>query len=97
MTVRVQSVIDAARRLSLAEQLELIQAIFQSWQRRFQPSAAGGELLAVSEGIPAYVKRTPPVTDLAELAADFWPEDESADEINAFVAQQRAEDRAREL
>ncbi|MCG8349191.1 MAG: hypothetical protein MI924_15595 [Chloroflexales bacterium] len=44
-----------------------------------------------------YVKRTPPVTDLVQLAADFWPEDESAAEINAYIAQQRREGRMRDL
>ena len=34
-----------------------------------------------------------PVTDLADLAADFWPEDETADDINTFIARQRASDR----
>ena len=29
------------------------------------------------------------LSNLRELAVDFWPNDESADEINAFVAAQR--------
>jgi hypothetical protein len=39
------------------------------------------------------VRRATPVTDLAELGADFWPEDETADDINDFIARQRAADR----
>jgi len=35
--------------------------------------------------------------DLAELAADFWPVDESADDINSFIAEQRAADRTADL
>ena len=37
-------------------------------------------------------QQTPPVSDLSTLRADFWPEDESADDFIAFVEQQRRED-----
>lgn len=37
-------------------------------------------------------QQTQPVSDLSTLQADFWPEDESADDIIAFVEQQRRED-----
>jgi len=43
--------------------------------------------------IPASVRRSQPVTSLDQLAAEFWPEDESADDINNFIAQQRTADR----
>ena len=38
-------------------------------------------------------QQVPIFTDINEYAADFWPEDESADDINAFVAEQRRIDR----
>ena len=89
MTVNVERVFQAAQHLSPAEQLELIQVISQSlWRKVSQID---------TEAIPASVKRTDPITNLAQLVADFWPEDETADEINAYVAQQRAEDRVRDL
>lgn len=34
----------------------------------------------------------PPVSDISDLAPDFWPEDESADDIIDYVYQQRKED-----
>jgi hypothetical protein len=43
--------------------------------------------------IPPSVRRTAPATDLTTRAANFWPEDETADDINTFVARQRAADR----
>jgi hypothetical protein len=89
MTASVERVLRAAQHLSPVEQLELIQAISQSLRRRYEQTEAGA--------IPHDVKRTAPVTDLAQLAADFWPEDESADDINAYIAQQRREDRMRDL
>lgn len=37
-------------------------------------------------------QQTQSVSDLSTLKADFWPEDESADDVIAFVEQQRRED-----
>ncbi len=85
----VQRVFRAAQRLSPAEQLELIQAISHALQLRYRQEEATGS-------IPSYIKRTPPVTDIAQLAADFWPEDETADDINAYIVRQRREDLMRE-
>jgi hypothetical protein len=89
MTTSVERVFQAVQQLSPAEQLELIQAISQSLRRQYQQTDA--------DAIPESVKRTAPITDLAQLAADFWPEDESADDINTYIAQQRREDRMRDL
>ena len=50
-------------------------------------------MTASSDAIPAEVKRTRPITDLTQLAAHFWPDDESGDDIIAFVEQQRLIDR----
>jgi predicted DNA-binding protein len=38
----------------------------------------------------------PVVTDVRALATGFWPEDESADDINSYLAQQRTRDRLRD-
>jgi hypothetical protein len=86
----IQGVLDAAQELSPVEQLQLIQALSQALQRRY-------EQLSPMDTIPATVKRSQPITDLNQLAADFWPEDESADDINAFISQQRAADRMSDL
>jgi len=88
MTASVKRVLQAAQHLSPAEQLELIQAISQSLLRQYRQTQ--------SDAIPQHVRRTSPITDLAQLAADFWPEDESADDINNYIAQQRREDRTRD-
>ncbi|PDW04838.1 hypothetical protein [Candidatus Viridilinea mediisalina] len=80
----VDEVRTAALQLSRGDQLQLIQELLRGMQDSYQQS--GG-------AIPSTVRRTPPITDLADLAADFWPEDESADAINAFIAQERSADR----
>lgn len=86
----IESVLDEAQTLSPVEQLQLIQALSQTLQRRYEQRAS-------IDTIPASVKRSQPITDLNQLAANFWPEDESADDINAFIAQQRAADRMSDL
>jgi hypothetical protein len=89
MTTTVERVFQAVQHLSPAEQLELIQVISESLRLRYQQTEG--------DAIPTSVKRTAPVADLTQLAADFWPEDETADDINAYVAQQRRDDRMRDL
>ena len=80
------SVVAAAQRLSPAEQFEVIQALTRVLQQRYNRS----DVVAVDTSptilLPASVRRTPPVTSLAAFAADFWPEDETADDINNFIA-----------
>jgi len=85
----MQEVLNEAHQLSPVEQLQLIQALSQVLQQRYEQTSA--------DTIPASVKRTAPVTNLDQLGADFWPDDESADDINTFVAQQRAADRLSDL
>jgi uncharacterized protein (DUF2384 family) len=89
MTASVERVLQAVLHLSPEEQLELIRAISQSLLRQYRHTEI--------DAIPPHIQRTAPVTDLAQLAADFWPEDESADDINTYIAQQRREDRTRDL
>lgn len=91
MTSAVQAVLDAATELSPTEQLELIQGMVEGLHHRLtQPITTDFKVAPGEIGIPASVRRTPPVNDLARLAADFWPEDETADDINAFISKQRA-------
>lgn len=91
MTSIVQTLLDTVEELSSVEQLQLIQAISHSLQDRYLASSDVDKTSAAPmDTIPANVKRSRPVQDLAHLAADFWPEDESADDINTFIARQRA-------
>lgn len=89
MTTSVERVFRTVQNLSPAEQLELIQVISQSLRQHYQQMA--------SDNIPENVRRAAPIADLEQLAADFWPEDESADDVNAYIAQQRSNDRLKDL
>jgi hypothetical protein len=93
MTTRVQTLIDAAQKLSLLEQLELISTISQSIHRNYQqtqPTVDFWEPKTLEQHVQAQLTR--PVTDIADLVADFWPEEESADDFIAYIYQQRRED-----
>jgi hypothetical protein len=89
--INVQSVVNAARKLSPIEQLEVIQALSEALQQFVAKSPAFTD--TTTSHLPDYVRRAPPITNLEFLAADFWPEDESADDINAFVRKQRLSER----
>ena len=84
MMTTIEEVREAARRLPPVEQFQLIRELLRGLEQGYQMPG---------DAIPAVLRRTAPVRDLAELAADFWPEDETADDINDFVARQRADDR----
>ncbi len=49
-----------------------------------------------TNAIPAGVRRTLPLQQISQLKAEFWPEDETADNINNYLEQQRKEDLLRE-
>ena len=97
-TTTVRAVVAAAQQLSPTEQLEVIQALTRVLQERYlnasAPSAVSDESIII---LPVTVQRAPLVTDLRNFAADFWPTDETADDINNYVAQQRAADRLHDL
>ena len=94
MTAQLQHVLMDARALSAREKLELLQAITQDLQQTYDLSEAAVQFwkprsLAEITALQA----TPVVTNLDDLAADFWPEDETADDINDYIAAQRRADR----
>lgn len=98
-TTPVQAVVAAAQRLSPTEQFEVIQALTRVLQKRYVRSNADTAPVNTRStmSLPPHIRRTPPVTNPANFAADFWPEDETADEVNDFVAEQRPADRMRDI
>ena len=92
--MQVSQVIDAARALSPPEQLEVVQAISQSLAHEC-PHALRSAAFWESRSIEdiAGEQQTPVVDSIEALAADFWPEEESADDLLDFIAAQRRTDR----
>jgi hypothetical protein len=98
MTENLKTVINTIAQLTPDEQFELIATVSLSLQKRFQPRQfyASIQEFAPSNFSPAGIKRTPPIQNLSQLKADFWPEDETADDVNNYLEQQREEDLLRE-
>jgi hypothetical protein len=91
MNTALQSVIDSAKQLSPVEQLELLKIISHALQLKHFFKVAAWQVKNFEEILQT--SPTKPVHTLAELAADFWPAEESADDIIEYLYQQRREDR----
>jgi hypothetical protein len=92
MSSKVQDVLEEARQLPPHEQLVLLRALSESLQSQY-PEVASQLQSGKLDKIPSSVVRTKPVVDLDEYVADFWPEDESIDELKSYIHDQRAADR----
>jgi len=98
MTQELQTLIEKARKMSPSEQFELIAALSESLSHipypKSSPVADFEKSLTIEDIIQS--QKTKPVTDIANLAADFWPDEESADDIITYIYQQRREDRLKD-
>jgi hypothetical protein len=93
-TARLQAVIQAVQELSPLEQLDLIQALSKSVQASYLGISSAQDFWhpkTLEEHIKEQQPR--PVSDIADLVADFWPEDESADDLVSYIYGQRLKDR----
>ena len=92
----LQQVVDAARALSSRDKLELLAIISHDLQQSYElvdASIAFWSPRSLDEIAQAQKPLT--VTDVHDLVVDFWPDDETADDINQFIASQRQIDRER--
>lgn len=98
MTDTLQTMIEAVEQLSPNEQLELIATVSRALQKQYQPQRIYGRIqeFVPADSLPVDIKRSAPLKDLSQLKAAFWPEDETADDINEYIEQQRREDLLRE-
>ena len=93
-TVLLERAIEAAKRLSPREKYELIEVVARSLSQVDALEANSTAFLRGRTLDELTAAQQPPiVTDLDALAADFWPEDESADDINDYIEAQRRLDR----
>lgn len=97
MTATIESVIAAAQQLTPREQLEVIQSLSHMLLQQYTEKVSVPAESQSKPSIPSYIRRTRPVMSLAQLAANFWPEDETADDINDYIAQQRVDDRDKDM
>lgn len=90
MTQPLESIVTAVRFLSPREKLELIHLLSSDLYQGRDLEEANTSFWNLPTLDALLATQAPPVvTDLQALAVDFWPSDESADEINAFVERQR--------
>lgn len=90
MTEQLQTIMRAMRMLSARDKLELLHVLSSDLHEAalLEDSSAafwnpqGIETLRALHAIPV-------VSDVRTLAVDFWPSDESADDINAFISSRR--------
>lgn len=95
---RIQTIVEASHALFPLEKLELIQQLSRDLHEAYALEVAAAEFWTahtLSETVSA--QSTPVITDSHTLIADFWPSDESADDINDFIAQRRAAGRASKM
>jgi len=96
MSARLNSLIKAVRDLSPSEQLQLIRAVTEILDTSCYQDQFGDFLKPKSIEEIAAAHSAPSVSNLADLAGDFWPEDESSDALIHYIYKQRREDRLRD-
>jgi len=92
MTHALETAIQAVRALSSRDKLEILHFITQDLQQGYILAEENTAFWS-SEHISTLIidQNTPIITDVSTLNGDFWPEDESADDINTYIVQQRKE------
>lgn len=96
MNKRLKTIIGSIQQLPVVEQLELMQVISQSLYLHYQHTLLTKNFIQ-KKTIKQLVKdqQKTSVSNLTELAVDFWPEKESVDDFIEYTYQQRQEDRFR--
>ncbi len=93
---QLQTIMTAVRTLSPREKLELLHVLSADLHQTAtleDTSAAFWNPKSLEQQLRQHAP--PAVTDVRDLAVDFWRSDESADDINAFVAAPRHAERGR--
>ncbi|GIV98528.1 MAG: hypothetical protein KatS3mg057_3185 [Herpetosiphonaceae bacterium] len=97
MTPKLRTLILEAQMLDPQEQLELIGAVSQLLRQRYPHHGVSSEFWKVHT-LADILAAQPiqPVLDVSELGLPSWPEDETADDVIAYLRKQRQQDRSRE-
>ena len=83
-TSRVKSIIEQLQDLTPVELLTLMQAICQLLGEAFQPFRSKTlDELRLEQGDKV-------IQDVSQLQADFWPETETTEEFEQYIAEERA-------
>ncbi|CAN5659648.1 hypothetical protein BH24DEI1_BH24DEI1_04070 [soil metagenome] len=98
MTQQLQDILQAAHALSPEEKRKLLEVLsHEVLSHKVEPHPLEKEAAVfwASSSLEALIEqqKVQVVTDVRSLAVDFWPEDESADEFNRFIAKRRRSER----
>lgn len=96
MTPQLEMVMTAARALPMQDKLALLEAVSHDLQQTYRLTEVAAQFWRPQsiEDL-ATAQAAPVITDVHSLAVDFWPADESADDVNQFIATQRQANRLR--
>jgi len=96
MSSQLKTLINEAQALTPLEQVELITAISQLLQNTYKLLQTNTDFWE-PKTLEQYFKerQVRAVDNIFDFAADFWPEEESIDDFNKYISQQRHEDRLR--
>lgn len=89
MSPQLQAIINEAQQLSTREQMKLISVISKSLENKSKQVTVNNNFWK-SKTIEQLINEQR--IKVADNVSDFWPEDESADEFNDFIYEQRRED-----
>ena len=94
MSPQLKSIIDDVQELSTGEQIELITFVTKLLESNYFQLLVNNDFWK-SKSLKHLLEKqkVSSVRVLSDLAADFWPEDESADQFNKFIYKQGQEDR----
>lgn len=95
MAVDLQYLINEAQMLSPQEQVELINAVSQFLQRNQQSAFTTDFWQPTTLDQLVEAQNVEPVNNVEQLVFDEWPADETADDINDYIYEQRQADRLR--
>jgi hypothetical protein len=94
MTEQLQTIMQAMRTLSARDKLELLHVLSSDLhETALLEDSSAAFWSPQSIDTLSSLHLTPVVSDIRSLAVDFWPSDESADDINAFISSRRHADR----
>jgi hypothetical protein len=94
MTEQLQTIMQAMRTLSARDKLELLHVLSSDLHEAalLEDSSAAFWNPQPIDTLSS-LHSTHVVSDIRTLVVDFWPSDESADDINAFISSRRHADR----
>lgn len=93
MSPRLKALLDEVRELSTAEQKELIEQISLFLKSSEKTNSSFWQLKSLAQLTEE--SNATPINSLQDLKSDFWPHDESIEDILNFFAAQRAETTSR--